>query len=124
VTASARNKKKLVFLKLKENLFYFKKRAILCYCAVLFSSCILVTLKFRPSQQVCRPGEEQADKLKDIIFLGEKKIWACCTFRNFVQARHAQDGSTGVGTNLSKITIFCYKRVQTATMSRNVFLVN
>jgi hypothetical protein len=31
-----KNNKKLVFLKLKDNLFYFKNQAILCYFAILF----------------------------------------------------------------------------------------
>jgi hypothetical protein len=54
------DKQKLVFLKLKE--FFFKNK--LCY---LIFSCILVTLKFRPSRQVCQPGAEQADKFVGLV---------------------------------------------------------
>jgi hypothetical protein len=45
-----------VFFKLRENLFYFTKQAMLFFL-------ILVTLKIRPSRQVCRPSAEIADKL-------------------------------------------------------------
>jgi hypothetical protein len=48
--------KKLVFYKLRENFFYFTKQAMLFFS-------ILVTLKIRPSRQVCRPSAEIADKL-------------------------------------------------------------
>jgi hypothetical protein len=48
--------KKLVFFKLREIFFYFTKQAMLFFS-------ILVTLKIRPSRQVCRPSAEIADKL-------------------------------------------------------------
>jgi hypothetical protein len=44
-------KKKLVFLKMKENCFFLNE----LFNAILFFSCILVTLKLRPSLVLSKP---------------------------------------------------------------------